>query len=374
MSGSEPEKDFASAVQYNQYSDVGNKITSVFIKDPEFYKSGEAKLLLFFKLENFKLNDEYNLKFKYAINANMSYGLTCALANSNNEAESILFTANDTGYGYHTVDVNFTLKNLNLTSNNGIYLQIYFSVPKQYGYQFQALFSDIELTNLDDDSGLLDGILNWVSRIYYGIVGGIDREGVNHEGIVQGIKNGLTNLGQSISGFFDNLWEKLKQSFENIGNWLIDVKDGIVNAVNSIKQWLSDLGESIINGLKRLFIPDDGYFESKKTELEKFMTAHFGALYQGPSLMLDFVRKLLTISPKEPGITMPRIQFNFLDKVFTLSDELHYSFSWVNDSSHPVYYFYKVYRAFVIVILFFFFGNYLIDKFHKIFGGGGNDN
>ena len=243
LSGSEPEVDYSPYVTYKDWS-PNDDYTGVYINNPDFYQLGEAKILMFFKLENLKIDDEYNLNFKINCNRYFKYNLVCCLSNSNLESESILFSADYYGQKAENVNFNFTLKNLNLSSNNGIYLTFFVTLSKNsnsYMGEFRdywILFSPIELTNLDDDSGLLDGILNWVSRIYYGIVGGTDREGVDHEGIVQGIKNGLTNLGNSISNFFSDLWNKLSNAFDKIGDWFSELGD-------KIKGFFVDLGNKI---------------------------------------------------------------------------------------------------------------------------------
>ncbi len=367
----QPGQDYSSSVAFEDVNYSNYDLTAIYNTNSAFYTSGYAKNEVCIALTNLSLEDEYNLQFFYSIMSETSYTIIVGLLNSSDESLATLYTA-EYNYqsggrmGVHECNVNFTLKNLGVSSNQGIKLMIWLVVPSGFGYSFHFGFSDIVFTNLDDDSGLFDSILNWLSRIYHSIAGGTDREGVNHEGIVQGIKNGLNSLGTRIGNFFADL----KQGFLDK---LEAVKTSITNAISSIQQWFIDLKDNLINGLKSLFIPSDGYFASKKTQLENFATEHFGALYQGPDVMIDLIRKLLTVNPSaNPGITMPAIEFDFLGQHYNLSESIHYSFSWVNDSSHPLYYFYHIYRGFVTVILFVGFGNYLVKKYRDVFEGGGD--
>lgn len=128
--------------------------------------------------------------------------------------------------------------------------------------------------------------------------------------------------------------------------------------------------QAAVDEIKSWFIPSEGYFDEKKVELETFAVEHFGAMYQAPDVMVDLIKKFTTMSPKQPSITLPAIQFDFQGTRYVLSDAVTYSFSWVNDKGHMLYYFYQFYRGFVTVILFVGFANYCIKKYNEVFGGG----
>lgn len=90
--------------------------------------------------------------------------------------------------------------------------------------------TDFVFTNNNQTEEKIDGILEWLSATYHGIVGGEDSRGVKHDGLVQGIKNGLNSLG-----------DRLVNSFNNI-------KISIEGKIDAIKQWFDDLGEKIAEG------------------------------------------------------------------------------------------------------------------------------
>lgn len=328
------------------------------------------KGVLAYTLKDFVGNHEYHLNFDFLV---FKAGATIFSAylrfkdgNGNEiKQQNIYMNGNLLDETWQTVDVNFIANTNNISS--GYTVELVFEFVDSYrSANAYYITQQIYLNDNDDDKSLLDSILSWLSRIYHFIAGGTDRDGVTHEGLVQGIKNGLNSLGTRIGNFFTTLGD-------NLSGWFTDLKDSIINKIQQIKQWFIDLGNDIIDGLKSLFIPSDGYFAEKKTQLENFVIEHFGALYQGPDVMIDLIRKLLTVNPSaNPGITMPAIEFDFLGQHYNFSESIHYSFSWVNDSSHPLYYFYHIYRGFVTVILFVGFGNYLVKKYRDVFEGGGD--
>lgn len=320
-----------------------------------------------FTLPQLHGNHEYTLDFWYAFNtASFAIlGVQLEVVNGNGTVISTqdLYTSENVQNDTWT-ECNISFKPDLSQVQSGYTLRLVFRfVQTHNGNPWSVHISNyIYFNDNDDDTGLLNGILNWLSRIYHSIAGGTDREGVTHTGLVQGISNALTNLGNRISGFFADLKQGFLDKLES-------VKSSITNAIAGIQQWFIDLKDNIINGLKSLFIPSEGYFAQKKEELEQFMTEHFGAVWQGPGIMLDFVRALLTIEPSDnPQLVMPAIEFEFNGQTWHLSDPITYSFSWVNDTSHPLHYFYLFYMGFVTLILVILFINYLKRKFDIILG------
>ena len=90
-------------------------------------------------------------------------------------------------------------------------------------------------------------------------------------------------------------------------------------------------------------------------------------MYQGPTILVNLIKKLVTINPQEPGITLPAIEFMWQGKKVTLTEPIHYSFAWVNDSEHPLHFAYTFYRGFVTVAMFVAFVTYLKHKYSYIF-------
>lgn len=337
------------------------------------YVAGQAdgtfKNILVYDMQDLHFNHEYKMEFSYKVGYAsytwMFIKLEALGVNNDVVATQLIFVDTPPGNNQWK-DVSFKFVPDSTITSGGGYSTVQLSIVFEYTVAYSNpcyITSHIYLNDEDDNTSLLNTILDWLSRIYHSIAGGTDREGVNHEGIVQGVKNGLNSLGTRIGNFFTSLGESLSV-------WFTDLKNSVVSKIESIQQWFIDLKDNLINGLKSLFIPSDGYFASKKTQLEQFMTDHFGALYQGPSVLVQLLSKLLSLHPVSPSITFPAIKMNWQGDVVQLTDDIVYSFAWLNDSSHPVHYIWTVYRGFATVMLFVAFVNYLKRKYETIFGGG----
>lgn len=322
-------------------------------KDPSYYASGGKKLTTVYDYGNLAAGHEYEMTFYTGVSFACNYNLRVFVG-----SEKVFDNDFSSTSGISKNNVKFTTPS---AITNGTRIQIVMTVPEQFNYgangeTVRYYFSEnLDFTDLTENPKWLTKIKQWFLDLG-DKVGGF-----------------FTSLGDRISGFFTDLKTNIGKWFSEQGQKIQDFKDGV-------KQWFTDLGDKIkqsfidlyndiIDGLKSLFIPADGYFESKKIELETFSTEHFGAMYQAPSVMADLIKKFLTLSPKQPSITMPAIQFDFNGQRYVLSESITYSFAWVNDSSHMLYYFYKFYRGFVIVLLFVWFGNFCINKYNEVFGG-----
>lgn len=320
--------------------------------NPSYYASGGKKLTTLYDTGDIAAGHDYELTFYTGISHTAQFNIRVFVGTEK------VFDNNFSGSALKKCNVFFTAP-ASVTDSTRI--QIVMTVGENYGYGSNGesvyyFFSEyLEFTDLTDNPRWLSKIKQWFQEL--------------------GDKLGgfFSSLGDRISGFFNDLKS-------NIDNWFNTQLKKIQDFYNGVKQWFKELGDriqqffidlynDIINGLKSLFIPSDGYFESKKTQLETFATAHFGAMYQAPSIMADLIKKFLTMSPKEPSITLPAIQFDFDGQRYVLTESITYSFAWVNDSSHMLYYFYKFYRGFVIVLLFVWFGNFCINKYNEVFGG-----
>ena len=271
--------------------------------------------------DNFSIvsGHEYNLNFDWSYNIALSCFCMGALRFYDNNGdllkEQFLFTSNGTNSSrIHNVDINFIPDTKDLSSGYRCELVLVF---QQNGYnittQSQRFYisPEIVLIDKDDDSGWFQKIINKINDV----------------------------------------WESIKSLPEKIGVYISNIA--------------SDIGEKI----KDLFIPDEEYLQTKKEELELFCVEHFGAVYQSLDVFIDFLKMLINISPTEPKITFPAIDIPLFDKTYHLTDEVVYSFSWVNDKSHFLYYLYSFYRGFATVLLFLPFVNYCRNKYAEVFGG-----
>lgn len=77
----------------------------------------------------------------------------------------------------------------------------------------------------------------------------------------------MTNLGDKIGGFFSDLGDKLGSWFDKLGEKLKEIGEFIIDIPGNIIDLLEKL-------LKKLFIPDEGFFDSQVQEVrQKFAFA-----------------------------------------------------------------------------------------------------
>lgn len=209
-----------------------------YCEDTIFYTSTNSKaFFLATTCEKLGINQTDNFKFSFDVNHlsgdfgtdtdKMPYTLTIFIGSYQ------LYTKNFDDDNVHSVKNSFNLKDLNITDlNTQIRIQIsfdgYTNSPEPY---ISFGFSNLKVTNTDDNTGLLENVLNWLSRIYHGIIGGTDKEGVEHVGLVQGIVNGLNSLGDKIQEFFNNFADYWQNGIDSL-------KEGIENIITTLKNYL----------------------------------------------------------------------------------------------------------------------------------------
>lgn len=173
------------------------------------------------------------------------------------------------------------------------------------------------------------------------------------------------------SGWFQKIINKIEETINNIKQIPEKINQKLTELKESITNAFIELKDNLIEGLKGLFVPSDGFFEEKKAELELFLEDHFGILWTAPNIIISTIEQLLTISPEEPSITMPAIQFTWEDELITLTEPMTVNFNDYIGDGTPLEAFYNFYRVFVTIILIFFFINYCLKKYHYIFGKDG---
>ena len=269
--------------------------------------------------DNFTFNSEHEYSIKFNWRPNVALSMSCDVVlfyydNSGNVLKTQYIVSQSSNNELCTVDVSFKPDVTDLSGGYNCKLCILFIQGGWEGTTTnQAVYisKEIEFIDKDDNSGWFQKILNKINDV----------------------------------------WESIKSLPDKIGVYISNIA--------------SDIGEKI----KDLFIPDEEYFQNKKEELETFCIEHFGAVYQSLDVFIDFLNMLINISPTEPKIIFPAIDIPLFDKTYHLTDEVVYSFAWVNDNTHFLYYFYNFYRSFVTVLLFLTFVNYCRNKYAEVFGG-----
>lgn len=87
------------------------------------------------------------------------------------------------------------------------------------------------------------------------------------------------------------------------------IGDKIDEQTEEQKNMFQRLLDGILNGLKSLFIPSDDFFQNYLSEMNQWLSDHFGALYYPIDLFIDVCGRLLNLEvPENPSITLPAFQ------------------------------------------------------------------
>lgn len=327
--------------------------------NPNFYRVGVQKVCQVSNYLNIKADTHYNLSFYTYTAGSYRVKVTARVFSGSAVKDIVIYDNRVKGsQNLYLNDFDLILHSSDLGSSYRIRLafEVIGLEAANTPYLPYEISRFITLQDLDSNAGWFQKIINTIKAV------------------PDKLKLFFTQLGDRISGFFTDLKNSVVEQFNNVKQWFNDLGNTIKQKFNelgdSIHVFFVELKNDIIEGLKKLFIPQDGYFEQKKIELENWAKEHLGAVYQGTGLIIDFFKTLLTVSPKSPAITMPAIEFEFKGVSYHLTDPIHYSFAWVNDSTHPLFYIYKIYRGFVTLLLFLTFIRYLQRKYNEIFGGG----
>lgn len=96
----------------------------------------------------------------------------------------------------------------------------------------------------------------------------------------------------------------------------------VVSAVTSIGDQITDalttLGNFLIDGLKQLFIPSDGYFESVANDLSTFFSDRLGLLLYPFDFLVNLGDRIAGLQTGEPTCTIPEIAYTDSDNKYVL--------------------------------------------------------
>ena len=328
-----------------------------------FWPVGATKIISAFQSPSLVAGHEYQLSFATGVNFNAKTKIEVYLNST------LIYSDTINGEGAKKISINFKAPDF-ATSDTSIRIECSIGEAYHYGEKGQnagfLLSKNIGFNDNTDNPGWLGKILEKFTALG-------DRIGSFFTNLSDNISEFFNSLGDRISGFFAELGEKIGSFFtnltESIKGFFADLKENLSTFFSELGDRIKGFFVQLVEDIKSLFIPPDYYFSSLQMQLDTFCTEHLGALYQGPTVLINLIKKVLSISPDEPSITMPAIQFYWKGKLIQLTEPIQYSFSWVSDSSHPLYTFYKFYRGFSIVSMFVAFLAYLRHKYITIFGG-----
>lgn len=189
----------------------------------------------------------------------------------------------------------------------------------------------------------------------------------NAQQAAQAVADAIDKQTEEIKDAVEEQTEEHRNMFERLGD---RISGFFSDLTNSIKGFFDDLLTGILDGIKKLFIPEDGYFTEYFAAWDLWMTDHFGALYYPFDLMLDILNRFLTLEvPERPTITFPAIQVGQYKLSEPVTVDLINAFAgdgWFQDLSSL----YEMYKVVVVVVFVFALANLARKKLNSIMGGG----
>ena len=144
--------------------------------------------------------------------------------------------------------------------------------------------SEPEEPGFDDPDGWLGGLIDSII------------EGINE------VIDGISNVAQNVASLPSNIANALRSLFQQVVSAVTSIGDQITNA-------LVTLGNFIIDGLKQLFIPSDGYFESVANDLSSFFSDRLGLLLYPFDFLVSLGDRIAGLQTSEPTCTIPEIAY-----------------------------------------------------------------
>lgn len=167
--------------------------------------------------------------------------------------------------------------------------------------------------------------------------------------------------------------EEIKQEISSVNNSLTseseNFEDSSCGVICKLGKIPGKIIDGLLDGLKSLFIPEDGYFESWFNDLKAFFEKKLGFLATPFTIVIDFINKYLELDSANdiiiniPNITVP----NFEDHIIIEKTTLNWSD--LLKSKESLNSLWQLYLAFVDVFLILNFIGLCDTKYNRIFGG-----
>lgn len=157
-----------------------------------------------------------------------------------------------------------------------------------------------------------------------------------------------------------------------------ETSKGILGKIGDLISYINPASENffvyklidlLLDLLKKLFIPEDGYFELWFNDLKMFFEDKLGFLATPFTIIIDFINRYLDLNPSEdiiiniPDITVPNFEEHIIVKATT------FNWSQLLKSKDSLNTLWQLYLSFVDVFLILNFINLCENKYNRIFGG-----
>lgn len=184
--------------------------------NPLFYSRGEDPLMaekctIVSGPLDLRSDHEYNLKLKHAVNFNGRYRIRVyiRIISNNSYRDDSIYDIEFSSSQVNSTDFNFFLRREDVGTNFKAQLVIEHAINPAFGYgvggeNVKQYISNPVLTDLDDDSGWFQKIINAITSIPSKISGF------------------FSDLATKIGGFFTDLSDKIRGFFTDLGNKIGD--------------------------------------------------------------------------------------------------------------------------------------------------------
>lgn len=175
-----------------------------------------------------------------------------------------------------------------------------------------------------------------------------------------------TGIIGALTDWFGSLWEWLRSIWEAILNVPTAIVEAIEALALEIKNFFGNfwvmLDETLMEGLKKLFIPEDGYFDDFFNRLYETFSNRMGLLTYPMSLIFDFFNRLLTLSEQEPILRWN--SWSYEGTVFIPAGS--YNLNSMCRESEIIDTIHDIYLIFVDAVLVFAFVDFLYKKSRSV--------
>ncbi len=114
------------------------------------------------------------------------------------------------------------------------------------------------------------------------------------------------------SGLLSGIIEWLR----SIRDGIVNVKDGVANVFNAITELPSKIWTVFENGIKSLLVPSETDITAMKDKWDTLLSDRFGVVYESGALLIDIANSVSESSTTET-ITFPTVSYNFSGTDFT---------------------------------------------------------
>ena len=311
--------DFTKTTVFNEINGKKTELVVFSNNDLNFYETAENRFITTSDYISLKADTHYNISFSHrSLNTYKYFINVKARVFSNGQINDILIYS-DKFFGdkNQLTDFDFILNSSTLGSNFKIKLIIEVNYPVGSNVLRNQFFLQryIDLTDLDSNAGWFQKIINAIKAVP----------------------------------------DKLKLFFQELGN--------------NVKQYFINLKNDILDGLKNLFIPPEGYFDTFKAKWDTWAKDHLGFIYDIGSIFQKYISRFFDFFKIDTyNFILPKAAFTIHGKEFVLWEDKTVDMALILQNK-SIAFLYDSYKVIAFAIYCFCLWRYLYDTATEIIEG-----